>query len=118
MVGSQLTKDSHKVYICERCLTFSHSEEKLAEHERDCSQYDGVKVVMPLRYDIMEFRDFKKSMKAPFVINADCESMIKAIHTCIPSDESSYTTKKQEHKLYSIIYNVKYANGDLQVTIL
>jgi hypothetical protein len=93
LVGSQLTKKAHKTFICERCLAFSHSEEKLAEHEKDCRQYEGVKAVMPLRYNMMEFMDFNRSMKAPYVIDAGCESMTKAIQTCAPSDESSYKTK-------------------------
>ena len=37
-------------------------------------------------------------MKAPFVIYADCESIIEKFDTCIPPTERSSTTKTEMHK--------------------
>ena len=47
--------------------------------------------------EILEFKQYQKSDKAPFIIYADLECLIKKIDGCKNSPECSYTTKISEH---------------------
>ena len=46
----------------------------------------------------MYFKNYHKQMKAPYVVYADFESLVKKIATCEPDNEKSFTikTEKQE----------------------
>ena len=46
----------------------------------------------------LEFRNYQRQMKAPFIIYADCESIIETFDTCMPPTERSSTTKTKMHK--------------------
>ena len=46
---------------------------------------------------ILEFNQYKKSVKAPFIIYADLECLIKTIDGCKNNVENSSTTKVGEH---------------------
>ena len=39
----------------------------------------------------------EKSLKVPFIIYADLESLLKKIHSCQNNPEKSYTEKKAKH---------------------
>ena len=46
---------------------------------------------------IIEFNQYKKSDKAPFIIYADLECLIEKIDRCKNNPENSSTTKVSEH---------------------
>ena len=46
---------------------------------------------------ILEFNQYQKSDKAPFIIYADLECLIEKIDACKNNPESSSTTKLSEH---------------------
>ena len=46
----------------------------------------------------LEFRNYQRQIKAPFIIYADCESIIEKFDTCIPPTHKSSTTKTEMHK--------------------
>ena len=45
----------------------------------------------------MAFQNFQKQMKAPFVVNADFECVLKKIATCEQDDKKSFTAKTEKH---------------------
>ena len=47
LVSTQLSKRGHKHYICDRCLHYLRTEEKLVAHENDCKKVNKCKVNMP-----------------------------------------------------------------------
>ena len=47
--------------------------------------------------NILEFNQYMKSDKMPYIIYADIESLIKKIDVCDNSPETSLTTKLGEH---------------------
>ena len=68
---------------------------------------------MPKPYDnIMEFKNYNHSLKAPFAIYADFECMLQKIQTCQPSDETSYTNAYQKHTPNNFACYVKFSSGD------
>ena len=46
---------------------------------------------------ILKYNHGEKSMKAPFIIHADLESLLEKISTCYDSLEKSSTTKINKH---------------------
>ena len=46
---------------------------------------------------ILEFNQYQKSDKAPFIIYTDLECIIERIHGCKNNSENSSTTKISEH---------------------
>ena len=53
---------------------------------------------MPSEKDnILEFNQYVKSDKMPYIVYADIESLIKKIDECANNPENSSTTKKGEH---------------------
>ena len=45
---------------------------------------------------LLEFNKYKKSNKAPFIIYADLECLVKKIYGCKNNSENSYKTKVDE----------------------
>ena len=46
---------------------------------------------------ILDFSQYQKSDKAPFIIYADLQCLIEKIHGCTTNPENSSTTKVSEH---------------------
>ena len=61
---------------------------------------------MPPPGTYLEFKNFRHSEKAPFVIYGDFESLIKHIHNCSPNPNKSYTKKIQKHEPISFCYYI------------
>ena len=57
-------------------------------------------------------------MKAPFIIYADCESIIEKYDTCIPPTERSSTTKTEIHKPCGFSFIAVRSDGKVSETFL
>ena len=69
----------HKGYFyCMKCLHSFRTESKLKSHEKVCQNKDFCGIVVPSEKDnILEFNQYMKSDKMPYIIYADIESLIK-----------------------------------------
>ncbi|XP_076660055.1 uncharacterized protein LOC143363342 [Halictus rubicundus] len=47
LVSSQLSKDSHRMYICDRCLQYFPSQERLDAHTVDCERMNECALTLP-----------------------------------------------------------------------
>ena len=56
---------------------------------------------------VVKFKNYKNSMRVPFVVYADFESFITPIETCEPNPTESYTNKYQHHTPSSFCYYIK-----------
>ena len=83
------------------CLNYLHSfgtKNKLESRKKVCENKDFRKIVMPSEdTKILEFNQYRKSDKAPFIIFSDLESLIVSIDGCKSNHEKSSTTKGSEH---------------------
>ena len=83
------------------CLNFLHSfrtKIKLESHKRVCENKDFCNVIMPSEdTKILEFSQYQKSDKAPFIVYADLECIIEKIDECKNNPENSSTTKVTKH---------------------
>jgi hypothetical protein len=97
------------------CLNKFDSEINLEAHKQYCGAHKPAKIEMPKPYDnILEFKNYRHSLKVPFEVTADFECMLQKIQTCQPCDETSYTNAYQKHVPNNFAYHIKYANGDFK----
>ena len=94
------------------CLNSFHSfrtKKKLESHTRVCENKDFCNVIMSSEdTKILEFNQYKKSDKAPFIIYADLEWIIEKIDRCKNNPKKFFQNKSKQ--TYSIsffnIYNI------------
>ena len=85
-------------FYCSNCLHSFRTENKLESHEKVCKNKDFYGIVMPSKKDkVLEFNQYMKSDKMPYIIYADIESLIRKTDGCTNSPENSSTTKIDEH---------------------
>ena len=64
------------------------TKNKLESHRKKCENKDFCSVIMPSEdTKILEFNQYQKSDKAPFIIYADLECIIEKIDVCQNSPE-------------------------------
>ena len=107
LVSSQVNNHKGKVYICERCINPFKTEKALKEHGKHCTNEDCVHLKMPAPGSTVSFKHFEKGQRAPFMVYADFESLLKPISRCEPNPEISSTTKYQKHEPISFSYYIK-----------
>ncbi|XP_030760313.1 uncharacterized protein LOC115885506 [Sitophilus oryzae] len=124
LISKQLSKHNGRKYLCEGCLQYFDTEQKLQYHNSyDC---DHVKINLPSKElvkdkygnvayeNILKFINYQKQMEVPFVIYADFECILKPLNNNekVEDPNSSYTVKKFEHIPYSFAYYVKCSFDD------
>ncbi|KAK9878806.1 hypothetical protein WA026_003644 [Henosepilachna vigintioctopunctata] len=104
LVSSQLSKEKNRKFICDRCLRYFRSEEKLKSHSEDCGKMNETAIRMPeIGNNILKFKNHKNKEKVPFIIYADLESILKPDNT-----KNNY----QEHRAAAVGYYVKCSYDD------
>ena len=106
LLSSQINSNDHKRYFCLNCFNSFKDEDKLKEHKDYCYENESVKILMPQQGTYLRFKNFLHSEKAPFVVYADFESLIKPMDNCSPDPNKSYTKKYQKHKPISFSYYI------------
>ena len=85
-------------YFCLNCLHSFRTKNKLESHRKKCENKDFCSVIMPSEdTKILEFNQYQKSDKAPFIIYADLECLIEKIDGCKNNLENSFTTTIAKH---------------------
>ena len=85
-------------FCCLSCLHSFRTKNKLKSHEKLCKNKDFCRILMPSEKDkILEFNQYIKSDKMPYIVYADMESLVKKIDGCANNPENSLTTKIGEH---------------------
>lgn len=74
-------KGNRRSAICENCLNTFNSAERLEEHYRECiGMNEPTKIKMPVvggKDHLITFKNWQYRLKAPFVIYADIEALLK-----------------------------------------
>ena len=96
------TTSKHKGdFYCLDCIHSFRTENKLKSHEKVCKNKDFCGILMPSEKDeILEFNQYMKSDKVPFIIHADIESLSRKIAGCANNPENSSATKIGEYILF------------------
>ena len=107
LLSSQVNSHGHKRYFCLNCLNGYDTPEKLEKHKEYCSEEESIKINMPKPDTYIKFKNYLYSERAPFVIYADFESLLKPLDTCKPDPNKSYTHKYNKHEPLSFVYYIK-----------
>ena len=118
LTANQINKHKGKRFICRYCCNSFQREESLQKHEEYCSSHKAVKVKMPEKGTILDFKNHNRKMRVPFVVYADFEALPEGILTCQPNDSDSYTNRYQKHKPCGFCYYIKCANDELSPPVL
>ena len=90
----EITSKHHRDFYCLKCLHSFRTEYRLKLHKKVCEDKYFFNVAMPSEdTKILEFNQYQKSDKAPFVIYADLESLREKIDGCKNNSENPSRTK-------------------------
>ena len=76
-----------------------------------CSTNETVAVKMPPRNTKLCFQNYFKQIPIPFVVYADFECFTKAMNTCSPDPNESYTYNYQKHEPSGFCLYIKGLDG-------
>ena len=94
----RITSNHNGGFYCLNCFHSYSTEKRLEKHERKCNDHDDCDVEMPKADNkILEYKHGEKSLKAPFMVPTDLESLLEKTHLCQNNPEKSYTEKKAKH---------------------
>ena len=114
LLSSQINNNDHKRYFCLNCINSFKTEDSLDKHKEYCYNNECVNIMMPQPNTFLNFKSFRYSERAPFVIYADFESFIKPMDSCNPDPNHSYTKKYQKHKPSGFSYYIKSLYEDVK----
>ena len=108
------SKNSNSKHFCECCLHSYSRRELLERHKPVCKGVlkSPTKMEMPKQGDNkMAVKNFYKQMKAPYVVYADFECILRKINTCEPDNRQSFTIKTEKHEPCSFSYVIVRSDG-------
>ncbi|XP_043276014.1 uncharacterized protein [Venturia canescens] len=102
LVSKQLNAHNGRKYICDRCLHYFSSHEKLQLHEVDCGEMNDCAILPPNAHDKwLEFKNVNRKELLLFIVYADLECILKKT-TAEDMDRNKY----QHHQVFSVGYYV------------
>ena len=82
------TGNNHGKFYSLNCFRAYTTENKLESHKKECENHDFCFIEMPNEDNkILKYNHGEKSMKAPFNIYANLESLLEKMNTCHDSTE-------------------------------
>ena len=94
----KITSTNYGGFYFLNCLHSFRTESKLENHKNVCKNHDNCYIEMPKEdTKILKYNHREKSMKAPFIIYSDLESLLERINNCYNNPEKSSTVKINLH---------------------
>ena len=112
LLSKQKSNHNGKIYFCYRCLNSFPSVKSLNKHTEYCQNNEEVKIEMPFLENI-QFKNFYKKQRVPFVVYADFECFTEKIDTCQPEEGKSFTNQYQKHSPSGFSYLIKCFDDNL-----
>lgn len=107
LVNAQLTKDRRKKFMCDRCLNYFGRVDIYEKHRKLCEKMNEYAIEMPSEPDnFVTFKNFRNTLKTPFIIYADTEAILKKPEKEVYSATCS-TQVQNQHEVYNIGYYFK-----------
>ena len=94
LVGMQTNKHNGKTHICINCFNTFSLEKSFKEHMEVCLSNESVKIEMPKKGSNIEFKNYVKKLKVPFVIYADFESYTERV---FKEQDKKHKTSSSSH---------------------
>ena len=95
---------------CLNCFHSSASKKSLEKHMKVCEDKDYCYIEMPKKSESLEYYSGVKSMKAPCIIVADIESLLRKMDTCANDPSKSSTEMENKHEIcgYSLFADCSF----------
>ncbi|EFN80647.1 hypothetical protein EAI_06665 [Harpegnathos saltator] len=78
LISSQLSKKEHKKHICDRCLHYYSSSEKLESHTVDCQKMNNCAITLPNDDNKwLSFTNYCRKKWVPFIVYVDLECIME-----------------------------------------
>lgn len=107
VVHSQITLNTRKISLCDRCLNYFPCNKKLEMHKTICNTMNECAIEMPKPGENYEqFKNHKNAIRLPFIIYADTETLMKQPEAPVFNPDCS-TQAHHEHQAHSIGYYFK-----------
>ena len=109
-----VNKHARKKYFCKHCIQHFSSESILLKHMGDCMVLNGCQAIaMPAEGEVAKFKSFRETVKIPFVIYADLESLLHKLTVTQKLEVNQEQTEKlQKHIVCSYGYKVVCCYND------
>lgn len=98
LLHKQITKHKSKIFLCDECFMYFHSEEKLADH--NCAR---IQTVLPEEGSKISFSNYERTQRIPIVIYGDFESLLREYHD---KNKSSHLENVQIHEATCFAYYI------------
>ena len=100
----------HKGDSCLNCFRSYRTKEALEKHMKVCEDKDYCYIEMPKKGETLKYHPGVKSMKTPYIIVADIESLLRKMNTCSNDPNKSSTEKKNKHEMcgYSLFTDCSF----------
>ena len=101
-----ITECRNQKFFCKHCILHFPSQDILEQHLLDCVELTKCQAIeMPPEGEVNNFKSFKETVKIPFVIYADLESILYKL-TVSQKQEMEQTEKLQKHVACSNGYKI------------
>ncbi|XP_076667934.1 uncharacterized protein LOC143368761 [Andrena cerasifolii] len=105
LLSAQLRRHNGKKVICDRCLHYFGSVEKLETHAVNCGKMNNCAILLPSEgNNLLSFKNHCTKERLPFVVYADLECIIEKTEDRRMGDADSKLRGYQHHKVHSIAY--------------
>ena len=79
LISAQVRSDHEEIHVCDYCLNYFCSQDKLGKHTESCSKHDAVNTTFPKPgKNILKFKNIQNCVRCP--IYADTESFLSPIN--------------------------------------
>ena len=97
-----ITTSPNGNFYCSKYFPLFRTENKLKKHKNVCENYDYCYEEIPKENNkVLKHKHGERSMKVPFIIYADLESLLEKKSTCHDNPEKLSATKINKHTLSS-----------------
>lgn len=102
LIQAQVTEvNRSKKHICDRCLNYFYTKEKLINHISNCKQLNECKVTLPTEeHKWVKFNNHQFKLENQFIVYADIESLLTETSEGLSQPKGAY----EEHKAFSVGY--------------
>ena len=110
-----ITSNHNGGFYCLNCFRAYTTENKLQTHTKVCENHDYCWVEIPNEdKKILKYNHGEKSIRAPFIIYADLESLLEKTDTCYDNLEKLSVTKTNKHAPsgYSLFTNCSFNKAE------
>ena len=106
-----ITSNHHGDFYCLNCFHSNTTCNKFKKHEKVCNNHDYFRVDMPKEHEKIKHLPGEKSLKAPFIIYADLECLLKK-YDLVEITPKILTQKK------NLSTNLQYTHGAQYVHLI